>query len=560
MKNIKFLACAALLALGMSSCNLNFFPSDELSTDVLLQDPAGAEYIMDGCYAMLKEEVDYETYASGNAYIRYYTQLCEFPSDNTCLSGKTEDPLYESTALMMTDNLKNIRTPWMIAYKVIAMANTVIETLKPGANDHLLGEAYFTRAIMHFHMVTLCARPYAQDPSAPGIPLRISTNSEKTERGTVAQVYEQVAADLEKAAELMNDAPRNNNHAYPCKNAALGLLTRVYLYMEQNDKVISTFARMGTPQLESDFANYFANAQTSKETLWCIGHTIADDRGQGGIGSMYNGDGGGWGEIYPSDPLLYLYERYPMDIRYTAFIVPQPFSDKMWFTFPDPESTDEGGHPNLSGLATPSGDNYTGTVGGAAITIVKTPVNGGEYFEYHVNYKGNDCLARVTKQLANRNTFPKYFVTKFGYQGGSPTLSSPVMSRWGEVILNVAEAYAKKNDAAKTFEYVNMLRTRAGIPFEGLFNATNKHGYDVLSASPTRSSNYLLNIVLDERRLELAFEGYRVFDVYRNKLSMDRHFPGCQPWAIIDWQSPKIINPIPDKEWQVSGIAQNPSY
>ena len=101
----------------------------------------------------------------------------------------------------------------------------------------------------------------------------------------------------------------------------LGLLSRVYLYMGMNNEVISTVEEMlngatAESKLDPDLANYFANAKTSSETLFCVAHELVDDKGQSSAGSMYNGDGGGWGEIYPSDPLLYLYERYPSDVRY----------------------------------------------------------------------------------------------------------------------------------------------------------------------------------------------------------------------------------------------------
>ena len=113
MKTTKlYLAVALGLMLGFSSCNLDTFPSDELNSDLLLQDAKGAEYIMDGVYAILKDEVDFLGYASGNCYVRHYFQLSEYPSDNICLSAHTTDPLYEATAYMMNDGLKNVGTIW----------------------------------------------------------------------------------------------------------------------------------------------------------------------------------------------------------------------------------------------------------------------------------------------------------------------------------------------------------------------------------------------------------------------------------------------------------------
>ena len=555
MKKI-FLSMTVVAGLLLSGCSLDFFPSDELNSDALLQDEAGAEYIMDGCYAMLKDEVEYVGYASGNTYVRHYTQLAEFPADNVCLAGKTTDPLYEALAYMMTDNLKNVSTLWMLAYKVIYMSNTVIETLekKDLTDKQLLGEAYYMRALMHLHMVTLYAKPYSQGTDNMGVPLMTSTASATT-REPVGKVYEQIVADLKLAAQYMGKS--RGNAGYPSHDAALGLLSRVYLYMGMNNEVISTVEEMlngATPEskLDPDLANYFANAKTSSETLFCVAHELVDDKKQSSAGSMYNGDGGGWGEIYPSDPLLYLYERYPSDVRYTAFIKPQfpeTVSPDYNVYFPDPETPDDAsGRQNIVMKVTPSGDNFTFQEDGKTYTVEKRTVQ-GEYSEYHVMYKDVDCLARVSHPMTNRYNYPKWFVTKFGYQDGSPTLSSPVFSRWGEVILNRAEAYAKLGQDQKALDDVNVIRKRAGIPAEVMFSTTNMHGYATV-----------FDVVMDERRLELAFEGYRMFDVYRNNMEMDRRYPGAQPWAIVKPDYNHIQYPIPNAEWTVSGIQQNPGY
>ena len=160
---MKKIFLALMAGVVLASCDLNSFPSDELNSDALLQDEAGAEYIIDGCYSLLKDEVEFLGYSSGNTFTRHFFQMSEFPADNCNLSSHTTDPLYEATALKMTDNLKNVGTLWMVGYKVIYMTNTIIETLVEGEStesDHLLGEAYFVRAWMHLSLVTLYARPY----------------------------------------------------------------------------------------------------------------------------------------------------------------------------------------------------------------------------------------------------------------------------------------------------------------------------------------------------------------------------------------------------------------
>jgi hypothetical protein len=462
----------------------------------------------------------------------------------------------------MTDNLKNVGTLWMVGYKVIYMTNTIIETLVEGESadsDHLLGEAYFVRGWMHLNLATLYARPYSHGRDNLGIPLHISTNNAVVTRAKVGEVYDQIVKDLTKASELMG-ASRGNT-GYPSKTTALGILSRVYLYMENWQECVNTVNAMlgganAATKLDADLANLFINAKTSSEVLFCLAHeTIGDDMGQSSIGSMYlhsDEEAIGWGEIYPSNPLLYLYERYPMDLRYTAFIHPQyPGLNSYTVYFPDPETeNDDSGRLNLTANATVDANgDYTFTYEGTTYKLEKRTVN-GEYFEYHVNYKGVDCLARVHQTMKNRNTHPIYYMSKFSYQDGKAMISSPIICRWAEVILNRAEAYAHMGGKdAEALADVNVLRTRAGIPADGLFAAGKMHGY----ASA-------LDVVLDERRLELAFEGHRLFDLIRNKRTINRLYPGAQPWEIVQPDYPKLQYPIPNNEWTVSGIQQNPTY
>lgn len=558
---LTYLTVALGLVLGFSSCDLNYYPSDEQSNEVIMKEASSA--VMDGCYALMKDEVEYLGWPSGNTYCRHYFQMAEFPADNTCVSGKSTDPLFQAATYTMTDNLQNVGTLWMLAYKIIYMANSVIEGLDESNadNQQIIGEAYFVRALIHHNLVTLFALPYSYGTSNKGIPLRTSSISEETTRNSVGEVYDQIVEDLNKAASLMSSEPRvKGNHGYPTKEAALGLLSRVYLFMGRYTDCINTVNEMmgGSAtstaldaKLDHNFASYFANAKTSSETLFCIAHETTEDRGQSSIGSMYNAEGGGWGEIYPSFPLLNLYEHYPEDIRYTAFIKPQykggTPSEKESVYVPKGNVGSEDMRSVVTFTAKKEGETYSFTTGGQTYTLVN---KGGEYIEYHVDYKGEDLIVRVMpSNMIARNSHPKFFVTKFGYQDGSATLSSPVVLRWGEIILNAAEAYARSDKADEALELVNVIRKRAGIPEEGMFSKTQMHGY----------SN-AIDVVMDERRMELAFEGHRLFDVYRNKKDMDRHFPGFQLWNTVSHLDNHIVYPIPNAEWTVSHIDQNLGY
>ena len=138
-------------------------------------------------------------------------------------------------------------------------------------------------------------------------------------------------------------------------------------------------------------------------------------------------------------------------------------------------------------------------------------------------------------------------MSKFANQDGDPNLASPVMIRWAEVILNRAEAEAKLGKDADAIKDVNVLRKRAGI-----------HEWANLAEAQTHEYQTALDVVLDERRMELCFEAQRPFDLIRNKRNINHKFAGVQPWKEYAYDCDEFLFAIPADEILVSGIPQNP--
>ncbi len=556
MKKI-FLTTLIAGACVLASCDLDFFPNDKITDEGLKNDPSGVVYATNGNYAMFKDQLAYRgTSYTGNTYVRHYFQMSEFIGDNVCLAGRTSDPLYEALTYKRTAELRNITYLWWCGYKIINGANSVIESVADGVSnetDHIKGENYFLRALTNLHLSTLWSKPYVLGRENPGIILRTSVKTDVTERSTVGAVYDQIVSDLENAVRLMSNYSRRGNAGYVSKEAAQGLLSRVYLYMGRNQDVIKLVGDMlagadPASKLEpgATYPNYFANALESVETLWAVGHTTNESRGASSLASMYLSDGVGWGEIYASDPYIDLLERYKEDDLRNTFIKPQfTNSGKIMARWAVPSKDDfyENTLRELT-LDTSSGKYYF-TEGSAKIYVETETVKG--YPRNYIMLDGEKQQVRVTPEMYDRYGWSKFYMAKFSYQNGDPMLSSPVMLRWAEVILNRAEAYAKEGNTASALSDVNIIRSRAGLSGDQLFSTSNMLGY----------AN-ALDVVLDERRLELSFEGHRAFDVYRNKLNLDRQFSGAQPWEVIDYTDNKIQYFIPQDEITVSGIPQNP--
>ena len=134
---------------------------------------------------------------------------------------------------------------------------------------------------------------------------------------------------------------------------------------------------------------------------------------------------------------------------------------------------------------------------------------------------------------------------KYPGKNGIPGLASPRVIRLAEVYLNRAEAYAKKGDFANAKADLNVIRTRAGLE----------------AADP--ADGQVLSEVLLERRKELAFEGHRAFDIYRNEQDLVR-IECNTPNGInctVPFTSHLIAFPIPTRELDANpNMVQSPGY
>lgn len=552
------------LPLLLAGCDLDYFPSNAMTSSQLASNPASAVYSTDGNYSMFKDNLEYKgTTYSGNSYVRHYFQMSEFRGDCVTLAHKTEDPLYDEMCYSDLITAQPNTYLWWCAYHIIYSANSIIESLPEGTSavyDHILGENYFMRAICHLHLVTLYAKPYSLGRENMGVILRTSTSGSDAVRASVGAVYDQIRDDLTKAAALMEaDESRVVNHGYISHDAALGLLSRVYLYREENDKVIETVNGMlagasASGKLDPDGATYFARALTSDETLWAVAHTqgTEDPIGRETIGSMYYTPDekgvGGWAEMYYSDPLLQLFKRFPQDLRYTTFCVPLKPEEGLYQARWAVESQNNDSF-RLNEIRTveKNGDNYSFVEDGETFNVIARKVNLDT--KYYITWNGTEHEAFVDQKMLNFNTCPALMCSKFSGQDGIALFASPVMLRWAEVILNRAEAYAKTPGSEQlALDDVNAIRSRARLSGDALYTLSNytQAGY-----------GSVLEVVLDERRLELCYEGHRAFDLYRNKLPMDRRFAGVQPWEVVDYTDNRIQYRIPYDETSVSGIPQN---
>ncbi len=483
MKNIKILHWALALTMISAGCDTDLQPYTGKSNETALASFSDIQIATYGNYAMLVAEF----------YTRHYLTLNEWPGDNVVQSGADGDQASLAASYQHIPTMSPTRDFWLQSYKLIYGSNLIIEHIADGTSaglDQLKGENLFLRALAHFNLVRLFGRPYTQGNGAnPGVPVILTSSpAQDVTRNTVKEVYDAVIKDLEQAATLMK-TKKNANFA--SREVALALLSRVYLYMNDNEKAISyanqviESGRYSLATTDMYIKSPTLVPETNPETIFNFRHTLADNKDKNAVGSLYYNDPAtlstGWGEYYTSQALMDLLMKHPEDARLN-FITPH-------------------------------------------------------YINGVLQYRG---------------TSPQYFINKFNWQEGIANLASPVYLRLAEMYLNRAEAYAKTGKSEEALQDVNLIRKRAGLTGSALYTTGDLKGH----AS-------VLEVVLEERRLELAYEGHRPGDLYRNNLPLVRAYPGLHGTDNFHFRveptDPRVVFYIPEREIIVNpGLVQNP--
>ena len=147
------------------------------------------------------------------------------------------------------------------------------------------------------------------------------------------------------------------------------------------------------------------------------------------------------------------------------------------------------------------------------------------------------------------NYYPNY---EYAFMHKVPTnASSIILMRLGEIKLLHAEALACTGDLAGATKLVNEIRKRAGI--KEIKQPANQE--DMITA------------ILDERRLELAFEGHRFFDLVRHGLERAKAVHDSMNEKDEYWQTrlpltqESILMPVPQTALDDNpSLVQNPGY
>ncbi|MBB2146251.1 RagB/SusD family nutrient uptake outer membrane protein [Pedobacter sp. LMG 31464] len=155
-------------------------------------------------------------------------------------------------------------------------------------------------------------------------------------------------------------------------------------------------------------------------------------------------------------------------------------------------------------------------------------------------YEANDVRKAATLLAVNKGGEPVFWVQKYAGSSGTFSVDNIRIIRISEMYLNRAEAYARLGGQDGLAQAdVNKIRNRAGLP------------------STLATGAALLDVILKERRIELAYEGDRWFDLIRRGADIVKD-NGTLTFAT----DIRILAPIPQAQLDINNpnLVKNPGY
>ncbi|MGC1242834.1 MAG: RagB/SusD family nutrient uptake outer membrane protein [Chryseosolibacter sp.] len=504
MKNIlNKILIMTLVGCFLSCADLEEKPVGLLAPEGFFKTPKDVETAIFGAYGWI---------ASERLWGRQYVTAIMLRSDMVDIGDRgTPAERQQVNDFNMDDGNGMVRQFWPYWYQVISAANAAIagaESLAVTDEEinPLVAEARFVRAFSYYNLVNVFGDvPYIDFFIAdPGSVVNISKTAE-------ADVYGKILEDLEFAKQWLPDQQPSDVRSRPTKGTAASYLASVHLTLHDYQKAYNEAKwvidnkGLFNYDLEPDFQNLFrADKQDAlKETIFSLDFL-----------GLQNGDGGANDDIMP--PMTGI--RGADELGWSVCV------------------------PSMAVYNTWDDRDYR-----KQVSFADTALIGGVRQPYTVfqNTK-RPHIAKYRRFPGSSNAEGRYSDNNYATM------------RYAEVLLTAAEALTEITGApnAEAEGYVNEVRGRAR---NRAGTATNFPA-DVATGL---SKDDFITLVLEERRLELAFEYKRWFDIKRRNLGVEV-FTGpnsLEPHPNFD-PSRDYLMPLPRTELAINPnlLPQNPGY
>lgn len=393
---------------------------------------------------------------------------------------------------------------------LIENIDTKGEELEQEFRDRTKGQAYFLRALQYYDLMRIYG----------GVPIVTEVQdadpddeSLKIPRASSSEMVAQIVADLDTAAEMLPSTWDGGDYGRFTKGAALAQKARVLLThasplynnnWESADRwnLALQAGLEAEAELSSSGHGLYGSSAKDWEEMFLIDNTFSSEgiitqlMGNGVTESFLNnswesnirlssqgGDGGVAApkemiDLFPMadgseanaengyDEFLFFLDRDPRFYRTFAF------SGRKWAYKEDPEAT--------------------------TWSYRWVDDEGTAYFSDNNQVPSPAYVRKMTNPSASNES-------GFEYSG-----TDIYEFRYAELMLIIAEAYAGTGDLNNSLAYIGQVRERVGISSEnnyGIGSLTDKYA--------------AFRAVLQERRIELAYEGKRFWDIHRWMLYND---------------------------------------
>lgn len=594
MKTYFYIKYFLFFVVLMASCKkvLNTKPLNEFSSVDTWNDPALTEAFLNGIYLSINNPV-----AGGDGVLK-----AQFVDE-------MHDQWYSffdfNNSLLTSDNLADWwHEDWNSLYSSIRGCNILLENidnvpLDETTKKRMKGEAIFLRAFFYHQLTSLYG----------GVPIVTKSyqlsDSFNIKRDSYADCIQFISDGLDAAAELLPIVQLGANNGRATKGAALALKSRVLLYAASNlhAKNNSIFSGYSNPEL-------LGYTDDNSEARWQDAKDAAKAVIDMGVYGLFKSDPGPTESIVQNLIDIFLTKNTQEDIFVRFYVANQRYDDQVNNL---PLASGPNGY-HLYGEDAPVGemvDDFEMADGTSfdwndPVKATEPYKNRDPRFYADILYEGVKFKQRppdvvaldplgviqvgvwqkwnsVTNSMVEVQGLDTRDSPIEGFNGGytgyylrkfiDPAVDGIYFRqdvpwryiRYAEILLNYAEACIELSQDAEARIYLNMIRRRAGMP------------------EITESGAALKLRYRNERRVELAFEDHRFYDVRRwliapeaykqfsgvkvlYKLNPDKTtavIPAITPYVVqkSGWLNKAYFFPILRDEMNKNSLLiQNPGY
>jgi len=456
----KFIYIALSSVLWMTSCSKDFLnrdPLDSYTNESLWSSEKDVLAAINGCYNNWEDGYDiiYMDAASDNAYNQY-------PWEGYTTLGNG----------YVTATDPDARNRWK--YKNIQRCNWVLENIDKAPIDDELkqrvkGEAQFLRAYQYFMLTQLYG-------DVPLVTKSLSTEEANTiSRTSKDEVQQFVLTELSEIADWLPQSYSGSDVGRVTKGAALALKARLELYREDYSNCIADCEKiMGLGySLYPSYQDLFRiQNENNNEVILDIQYKENDFANEN-LHVMVTSSLGGWGSIGPTQALVDDYEMangLTRDEANSGYDESNPYKNR---------------DPRLTASIVCPGERYEGKFYNSI-----DPAS-SDYYLGDNNSKTGYLVKKFTSNLSD--------FTELQNNG-----LNMIVIRYAEILLTYAEAKIENGTIDNSvYDAIDAVRTRSKMP------KVNRSTYN--------DQTSMRELVRRERRVELALEGLRWFDITRWK-------------------------------------------